>query len=114
MQPDVNGTRIISNGVLFADVKNGKHPVMESSVKRQRCPHSLQINIPSSKRFALDREESLSESIWSDFEAIVLDDICHITSEDDDSNIDVVKLYNDIVDYSKHFAELLYPKMQYL
>ena len=35
-------------------------------VKRIRRPHSLQVSVPTSKSFAVDREESLSASIWSD------------------------------------------------
>ena len=62
------------------------------------------MNIPSSKKFALNRGESLSESIWSN-------SICKITSKDETSNIDVVKLYNDIVEYSKStFCTVILPK----
>ena len=43
--------------------------------KRKRHPHPLQAAIPTSKRFAVDREENLSTSVWSDFESIVLDEI---------------------------------------
>jgi len=69
--------------------------------KRKREPHLLQVPIPSSKRFVLDRGEVLSESIWSDFETLVLEEILHNERIlEDDESVDVTKLYNDIVDYS--------------
>ena len=66
-------------------------------IKRQRRSHSLQKEIPSSKKFALDRGESLSTAIWSDFESIVLEEIS--ASEQQDESM--IKLFNDIVYYSK-------------
>ena len=50
--------------------------------------------MPTSKQFAL---ELLSEAIWSDFESIVLHELC---SKLEDNN-EILKLYNDIVHYSK-------------
>ena len=66
-------------------------------IKRHRRSHSLQKEIPSSKNFVLDRGESLSTAIWSDFESIVLEEIS--ASEQQDENM--TKLFNDIVYYSK-------------
>ena len=78
---------------------NGVREPKPKGVKRSRRPHSLQAAVPTSKRFAIDRGESLSTSIWSDFESIVLDEIllCHQEA----STIDVTNIYNNIVNYSK-------------
>ena len=43
----------------------GARPI-KHGVKRKRRPHSLQLVLPSSKKFALDRGEFLSTSLWSD------------------------------------------------
>ena len=43
--------------------------------KRKRRPHKYQKDIPDSKRFALERGESVSEGVWSTFECIVLSQI---------------------------------------
>lgn len=69
-------------------------------VKRNRRPHSLQIALPTSKRFAVDRGESLSTSIWSDFESIILDEILS-NHQDALSTTDITNTYNSIVYYSK-------------
>lgn len=61
--------------------------------KRQR--HSFQWQLPSSKKFALDRKEALGEHLWSDFESIVLNEI--LLQE----HVDVTELFNSIVEYSK-------------
>ena len=58
----------------------------------------MQAHIPTSKKFALDRGETISKSIWSDFETLVLIEILRISQDDDCA--DVVKLYNDVVNYS--------------
>ena len=75
----------------------GVRPPQQQLGKRKRRPHSLQQAIPSSKLFAVDRGETLSAAIWSDFESIVLDEICKRSQED----FNVEKMYNDIVGYSK-------------
>jgi len=67
--------------------------------KRLRQPHLMQVDIPSSKKFAIDRGEAISESIWSDFETLVLKEIQLFVLNDAD-RADVVKLYNDVVSYS--------------
>ena len=74
----------------------GIRPHMQQGTKRQRRQHSMQQQIPSSKMFALDRGESLSTAIWSDFESIVLAEICALGQQED-----ITKFYNDIVYYSK-------------
>ena len=56
----------------------------------------MQVEIPDSKKFAIDRGESMSNAIWSDFEAIVLSEVC-AHGEDTEST----KLYNDIVYFAK-------------
>ena len=49
----------------------------------------------SLKRFALARGKSLSTAVWSDFELIVITEICAL-----DQQGDMTKLYNSIVYYS--------------
>ncbi len=66
--------------------------------KRIRRPHLSQVDIPTSKKFALERGEILSTGVWSDFESIVLNEI--ISHQEKDSTIDIVTTYNDIVYYS--------------
>ena len=58
----------------------------------------MQVNIPPSKMFVVDRGEAFSEAIWSTFESIVLNELCK-SPEVEGSWIP--KLYNDIVSYSK-------------
>lgn len=68
--------------------------------KRTRRPHSLQIALPTSKKFAADRRESLSTSIWSDFESIVLNEILS-NHQETLSTTDIANTYNNVVYYSK-------------
>ena len=60
----------------------------------------MQVEIPPSKRFAVDRgdHEAVSEAVWFSFESIVLDELC---KSPDVESIDITKLYNDILYYSK-------------
>lgn len=74
---------------------HGMKPVKENR-KRTRNKHYMQVEIPDSKKFAIDRGESMSNAIWSDFEAIVLSEVC-AHGEDTEST----KLYNDIVYFAK-------------
>ena len=78
---------------------HGLRPV-KGDKKQTRRPHTMQLQLPSSKRFAEGRNESIPSSIWSDFEIIVLsvvsDEVKSITGEISK----VVKFYNDIVYYS--------------
>ena len=50
-------------------------------------------------QFALDRGESMSAAIWSDFESIVLAEIVSSFSEPQ-HDATILRLYNDIVYYS--------------
>ena len=77
----------------------GQRPPPLLAKKRIRRKHDLQIDIPSSKRFAQERGEHISEGIWSSFESTVLHDICTSLQQETDSGI-ITKLYNDIVYYS--------------
>ena len=87
---------------------SGARPTPTKESTRKRRKHSFQVvDVPTSKRFALERSELLSEAIWSDFESIVLHEIC---SKLEDNN-EILKLYNDIVDYSKT-TYCLYPLPQ--
>ena len=67
--------------------------------KRKRRIHALQKDIPKSKKFALDRGESMSAAIWSDFESIVLSEIVSSFTEPQ-QDATILRLYNDIVYYS--------------
>ena len=51
------------------------------------------------KKFALDRGESMSAAIWSDFESIVLSEIVSSFTEPQ-QDATILRLYNDIVYYS--------------
>ena len=57
----------------------------------------MQVEIPSSKKFAVDRGEVVSEAVWSSFESIVLDELC---KSPDVKSADIPKLYNDNIYYS--------------
>ena len=43
----------------------------------------MQQEIPSSKKFALNRGESPSTAVWSDFESMVLAGICALDQQGD-------------------------------
>jgi len=77
---------------------HGLKPAQPPTKKRSRVHHSMQLEIPASKKFALDRGEVISEAVWSRFESIVLDELC--TSPEIEQS-DIPKLYNDVVHYSK-------------
>lgn len=76
----------------------GQKPVTSLEGKRKRRAHSLQIELPSSKKFAVERGEVLSVNIWSTFETIVLSELQNIEETED---LDTFQLYNEIVNYSK-------------
>ena len=77
---------------------NGIRQPQQGMVKKRRR-HTLQVEIPSSKRFALDRGESISSAIWSDFESIVLHETCTSLPTDAATSL-ITKVYNDVVYYS--------------
>ena len=60
--------------------------------KRKRRPHEFQKDVPKSKKFALERDELVSEQIWSTFECIILNNIILATAEQDHATI--LKHYN--------------------
>ena len=68
----------------------------ERTRTRTKRKHHFQVDLPQSKQFAQERGETISEAIWSEFETIVLYEVCQKV-EDMDA---VVKLYNDVVYYS--------------
>ena len=75
----------------------------------------MQVSLPVGKKFAIQRGKSLSNTIWSDFETLVLEEILHVSHEDSSTVINIVKLYNDIVEYSRcTFCIITYQKEQYL
>lgn len=77
---------------------NGCRPA-RVKVCRERRAHPLQTQIQKSETFARLRGEKLSESCWSDFENIVVHEI--ILQETDESESSILKLYSDVVYYSK-------------
>lgn len=84
---------------------HGQKPFTPPDCKRKRHSHSLQLEIPSSKKFAVERGEDLPVKIWSTFETIVLSELENI---EDVESLDIFQLYNDIVDYSKsNFCTML-------
>ena len=54
----------------------GVRPLPPKEMTRKRRNHMFQVEVPSCKRFATDRGEVVSETISSDFESIVLHEIC--------------------------------------
>ena len=77
----------------------GPRPPPLQGDQRSRRKHPLQIDIPSSKRFAQERGECMSQAIWSNFEPIVLHEICTSLRQESDNSM-IAKLYNDVVYYS--------------
>lgn len=76
----------------------GTQPEKPIGVKRQRRSHSMQITLPTSKRFAEDKGEEMSTSVWSSFESILLREI--IKESKKDQSIVPHKIYNDVVYYA--------------
>ena len=91
-----NHSKPCSSSCLCKECANpfGIRPQKPEVIPRKRRNHFTQA-IPNSKRFAIERGESLSVSIWSKFESIVLQELLQVT----DGNL--TKLYNDTVVYSK-------------
>lgn len=58
----------------------------------------MQITLPTSKRFAEDKGEEMSTSVWSSFESILLREI--IKESKKDESIVPHKIYNDVVYYA--------------
>ena len=59
----------------------GVKPCSEEKPKRQRRNHSLQNDIPSSKKFAEDRGEKVESGVRSTFECIVLNEVQQVAEE---------------------------------
>ena len=57
------------------------------------------MTLPASKKFAIDRGEKVSDSVWSQFETIVIHEISLLEAYQDAKH--VLKLYNDLVFYSQ-------------
>ena len=77
---------------------HGVKPCKQESSTRQRRRHSMQEDVPSSKRFAEERGELVETGCWSNFETLVLSEIHNIAEKN--QNADSVKLYNDVVNYA--------------
>ena len=65
---------------------------------RNKRKHAFQQDIPSSKRFAEDRQKKISKGPWSEFESLLLNQVISKFLPDDLAAI--TKLYNDVVYYS--------------
>ena len=63
-----------------------------------RRHHVLQRTIPSARKFAQERKENVTSTIWSDFETITLRELAKY--EQLTNYPAIQKLYNDIVYYS--------------
>ena len=77
---------------------HGVRPCKQEYSTRQRRRHSMQEDVPSSKRFAKERGELVEAGSWSNFESIVLSEVHEIAEKD--RNVDIAKLYNDVVYYA--------------
>ena len=58
---------------------NGAHTPTQKTAERIKRKHAFQVELPKSKKIAEERGEALTQSLWSDFETIVLDEICRIS-----------------------------------
>ena len=58
---------------------NGSRPIPTRIKKRVNRRHELQIDIPNSKQFASDRNETICKGGWTDYQSIVLNEICRIS-----------------------------------
>ena len=81
-------------GCKNCDNPHGISPA-KTALRKRIQPHMLEKEIPPSKKFAVERGEVVSSSIWSDLETIILKEIS-IASEEYTHHY-VTKLYNDIV-----------------
>ena len=77
---------------------HGVKPCKQECSTRQRRRHSMQEDVPSSKRFAEERGELVEARTWSNFESIVLSEIHDIAEKD--HNAHTVKSCNDVVHYA--------------
>ena len=84
-------------GCKNCDNPHGISPA-KTALRKRRQPHMLEKEIPPSKKFAVERGEMVSSSIWSDLETIILKEISIASKEY--THHSVTKLYNDIVYYS--------------
>ena len=99
------------NGTLcsiMCKCKNCKNPhgqrlkVSETSTRKKRHRHMLQVDIPCSKKFASDSGEDISHGVWWNFETLVVNEIvatlCYSKSMYDAST--VTSVYNNVHYYS--------------
>ena len=83
----------------------GQRPPIARAGKRERRMHELQkIAITSSHGFAQQREECISNGIWSRFESI---EILSPTGQQIADVKDITKIFNDIVHYSTSSYSIL-------
>lgn len=80
----------------------GVRPVVQVKTRVKR-KHAFQQDIPSSKRFAEDRHEELVKGVWSDIEAMLLNEIITKAFPDgqhSDRDLEhITKLFNEVVYY---------------
>ena len=67
-----------------------------SILPRKRTGHQLQIQLPSSKKFAESRQEDIIAGCWSAFETMAIKEICKTYTDLDD----IYTLYNSMVQYT--------------
>ena len=75
---------------------NGKRPMINAAKSRKRQSHTFQMKIPTAKSFAQERDQTLCQGAWSDYETILLLEIgVHNDPQE------VTDIYNKLVLYSK-------------
>lgn len=72
----------------------------ETSTKRKRHRHTLQMDLPCSKKFASDSGEDIADGVWSQFETLVVNEIVATLS------------YSKSI-YDATNATIVYNKVQY-
>ena len=89
---------------MFCRCKNCENPAGKRSQykqsKRKMVKHSSQLDIPSSKRFAIDKGEVISTAIWSEFETIVIQEVMKYLEDESKDEEELTKMYNDVVYYA--------------
>ena len=76
------------------ELQQSKRSTYTDTKKAERIKrkHAFQIELPKSKKIAEERGEAITQSLWSDFETIVLDECC---KSGDNADNTLVKSYND-------------------
>lgn len=75
--------------------------ITNKQMSRKRTVHSLQVKIPTSKKFAVEKGEDISTALWSEFETIAILKVLKHLESNSEGDDDITKIYNDVVYYSK-------------